>query len=268
MLRKLLAFLAAYLALAVDPPAQVDPPASATPDPPPGDEDLENLDLDPDPDDPDARGGGGNDDDPDAVHQRELTAANARAEKAEREAREAREAAAAAERARSAPPPGPSEEQRLFDQEQAILDNPQSTEQQRYWVNANRTLRANERMAREAMFASRDTADRSDFQTLLTTMPLAKKYAKRVEEKVEEFKKQGQLVPRRIALKLLIGDDIVEGKVKTAKKTTTTPANGETREPVRQPVDRGRSPHMRSDVRRGAPSESEKRKARLENQII
>lgn len=245
-----LALIRAYLTLGVDPP-DPDPPADPAPPvgDPPADDDLPDL----------------NDDDPAPPAQDDPAAELARErearQKAERE-REEYKAAASRAQERSAPPAGPTDEQKLFEQEEAKLRDPASSEQDRYWINANRTLRANQRMAQDALFQSRESADKQDYATLTAKNPIAKKYADRVEAKLAEVRKGGGNLDRRIVLKMLIGDDIVEGKVKTKAKEptpTTTP----------KPVARGHLPNSRSTVRgNGALSEHEKRIQRLEGQNI
>jgi hypothetical protein len=97
--------------------------------------------------------------------------------------------------------------------------------------------------------------DSADFARLTAANPLARKYEKRVAEKQTEMLNQsGQFVGSRVVLKMLIGDDIVEGRVKQRAPKTTAP------------VERGKPSIVRGDVRRGsgAASEHDKRKARLD----
>lgn len=247
----ILALLRAYLRLAVEP--DPDPPADpAAVGDPPSDGDLPDL-TDPDPPADDVSA---TDEDPAVELAREREAR----QRAEREREEYKTAAERA-RAAAAPPPGPSDEQKLFDQEEAKLRDPNATEQDRYWINANRTLRANARMAQDALFASRESSDKQDYAQLSAGNPLAKKYADRVEAKLAEVRKGGGNLDRRIVLKMLIGDDIVEGKVKTKPKAAAAEKP--------KPVDRGHLPNSRSNVRgNGALTDHQKRIQRLEGQNI
>lgn len=258
MLIRLYLLLCAFLTLGVDPPA--DPPADVDPPDDPDDGELPDLDADDPVDDP----APDDSDDPDAIRA-QLKETKTRLEAAERNAREAADRAAAAERARPAAAAQPSDEERLFQQEEEVLKNPASTEQQRYWVNANRTLRDSARTSKQALMESREIADKADFDRYAATKPgIAKRYADRVEKKLVEIRATGANIPRKVVLKLLIGEDIVDGKVKTPAKRTVADGGGAQR------VERGKPASARGDVhgRGGAKTEHQKRTARLENQII
>lgn len=263
--------LASYLTLGVDPdPDNVPDPdpaaagaggAGAADDP---DGDLGDLDLDGD--DPDAGAGGeGGEEDHGAL----LRAATERAEKAEREAREAREEAQRARGGGGAgaqPGAQPNDEQRLYEEEERKLRDAATTEMERWQINSNRTLRKNAADSRQALYESREAADRTAYDRLCAEKPIAKKYAKRVDDKLAEMRKQGFNLERKLVLKMLIGDDIVEGKVQTKRKPGADAGAGS----GTQRADRGTPAHARGDVRArgGGASERDKRKARLENQII
>jgi flagellar biosynthesis GTPase FlhF len=255
-MRNLLALLLAFLTLGVVDPPDEDPPVDDAADDP----DLPSLDDDePDPadnpDDPDP-------DDPETLRT-QLQAERARAEKAERKAQEEVDRAAAERRA-NAPRPGPTEEEKLHQQEQAILDDPKSTEQQKYWANANRMLRANNRLAQEALHTSREQADRTEWERAKGSNPVLKKYDERVEKKLAEVRSGGGNLPRTVIAKLLIGEDIMSGKVKSTKRASADAGGGAPKQ-----VERGKPASARSDVRsRGGQTEQDKRRARLANQII
>lgn len=266
-LRQLLALIAAFLTLGPDPDPDPAAAAGGGAEDPPGDG-LEDLDLEGDPpDDPDPAGGGdGHADDPDAVHQRALTAERTRADTAERNARESAERLAQLERQQRAPPATVNQDQQQFEQEEARLRASDCSPQEKWQIESNRVLRATQRDAQQAVFNSREMADKAEFTTLCNSKPLAKKYAERVEVKLAEMRKQGFNIERKLVLKMIIGDDIVEGKVKTTKKA---PAAGSAEGQQRQPVARGKPAAGRSDVSgRGANSEQEKRRQRLANQLI
>jgi hypothetical protein len=67
-----------------------------------------------------------------------------------------------------------------------------------------------------------------------------------------EMRSRGQNAPRLAVLRLLIGDDIMNGKVKKSSK----PASGA---PPAPRVERGRTPGVRSDVRGGGRGGESKR---------
>lgn len=251
-IRLLASLIAAYFTLGPTP----DPPDPSV-DPPAPDADLEDLDLNPDPTpDPPAPDPA----DPDAM----LRAATARAEAAEKNARESSERLAALERQRSEPAPrsaGPNVEQQQWEEEERRLKDPAITAADRWYIESNRSLRASRQDAAAARLESMRASDSADFSRLLSTNPVAKRYEKRVVEKQEEMlRTTGQFVNSRVVLKMLIGDDIVEGRVKS--KPRAKPADG-----AEGRTQRSNPPSPRSDVRRGAgaQTEQEKRRARLEN---
>lgn len=250
----LLKLLALYLTLGVDPdPNEPDPNPDPAPDPDPDElPDLGADDPDPNPD-PDP-------DDP-AAARADAAAARAEAEAAKREAAEYRAKFETQERSRAAPVANP--EQALYEQEEARLRATDITATEKWQIESNRVLRANQRLANSAMFEAREMADKSEFDRLQASNPIAKKYAKRTEEKLAELRSKGIFPERKFVLKMLIGDDIMEGKVKTTKKPSADVTTG-------VKVNRGVPATQRSDVRgRGAAnSESAKRRARLEGQII
>lgn len=257
MLIRLYLLLAAFLTLGVDPPDDPD-----NTDPPDNPDDPDPLDLGED--DPDPPGGDADPDDPDTIRE-QLKAERTARETAERNAREASERATAAEaRSRESRAP-PSQEQQLFEHEETRLRDPALTAQEKWQIESNRVLRSNQREARQALAESREIADKSDYDRYAASNPaLAKRYTDRVEKKLVEIRATGGNIPRKVLLKMLIGEDIVDGKVKSTKRTTD---GGTTQQP--RTVDRGKPRTGRSDVRgRGASTEQEKRRARLENQII
>jgi len=136
----------------------------------------------------------------------------------------------------------------------------------RQWqIDSNRNIRASSRASHSALMQAQEIADRSSFDKLEITRPkVYKAYAARVEQAMNEIRSKGQAVPPRLAvLRLLIGDDIMNGKArpKTAAKKTAEPVSR---------VDRGRPPTVRSDVRSGggAKTEQQKRIERLEGRPI
>jgi hypothetical protein len=192
-----------------------------------------------------------------------LKEARERADRLERELEQER----ATRRAAPAPvtpqadPEWEREEQQLAQARQSGAD-----ENTVWWlknkIDTDRKVRASERTSQQALSRAEDLADRTAFEKLEITKPgVYKKYAERVEKEVTEGRFKGS--PRLGVLRLLIGDDILSGKIKP--KTKSAPAAGT----PTATVDRGRTPGVRTDVRPGkGNSEREKRRARLENQLI
>lgn len=254
MLIRLYLLLAAFLHLGVDPP---DDPDNV--DPPDNPDEVDPLDLgedDPDPPSPDEP------DDPDAIRE-QLKAERTARETAERNAREMSERATAAEARSRESPRAPSQEQQLFEHEETRLRDPALTAQEKWQIESNRVLRSNQREARQALAESREIADKADFERLKAANPVLKRYEERIEKKLVEIRATGSNIPRKVVAQLLIGEDIVDGKVKSTKRAP----EGGTQQT--RTVARGKAPSGRSDVRgRGASTEQDKRRARLANQII
>lgn len=253
----LLAFLSAYLLPGVenDPPAD-DPPADddlPEDDDPPADDDAP-TDDDPPADDPPA-----DDDEPPAPRetraQKAIRESRDRAQEAERQLATARAELEVARRPAS--PAQPDPEQALWQQEEDTLRNPDATDWQKYAITANRAARSAQRASQQALAQAHDLADRSAFQALATTKPkLYAAYKDRVEAKVQELRAKGNNIPRDAVLKLMLGDDMLAGKLQPSKEPPK-PKTGAA--PRRAPA---------SDVPatgRGRLSESEARERRLEN---
>jgi hypothetical protein len=135
----------------------------------------------------------------------------------------------------------------------------------RWQIDSNRKWRQTSQRADATFAAASDRADRAEFAALEYTKPkVFKAYGARVEEALDGFRRAGQnMPPRKMILTYLIGQDILDGKVKP-KKAVASPSA----EPAK--VDRGSLPNARSDVRKGAApqTEREKRRARLEGQPL
>lgn len=102
-------------------------------------------------------------------------------------------------------------------------------------IQSNRAMRANAAEVKRGTMTAQDIADKTQFDRLELTKPKTyKKYADQVEEHVANARRQGQLVPRSMVLAMLLGQDVLAGKVKTRSAPKT--------------VDRGRTPGTRSDV--------------------
>jgi hypothetical protein len=254
LLRKLLArFLTLGVGEPDDPPTE---PASNPPEEPTQEEEEQVIDdlLDAPDDNPPAR------DDP----KERLTAAERRAADLEREL--------AAERAaRRAPEPVAARDPEFDREEQELARiREQGDENQLAWaqwrINSDRKIREAERKAGLAAITMEDLADKADFSSFERTNPKEyQAFKDRVEEAVANMRANGQRIPkgtRMAALKFLIGEGILNGKLKA--KTTKPAAAGQP-----QRVERVRMPNARSDVSgRATQSERDKRRARLENQLI
>lgn len=213
-----------------------DPPADQNQDPDTGADDL-NVDLEaPDPDpqvleEPD---------DPKVQLQAERTAREA-SEKARRDDGE-RFNRELAEARRQSQPQGQSQEDRLRADEDRILNDPQSTDLQKWQVQSNRTIRDTNRNSAAAVFQATDTADRTAFEQLATTKPAVfGRYKDEVERRLQSARAQGANPSRRDILNWLIGQDAIDGKL-GAKKPKAAAA-------PRTTVNRGALPGARSDVR-------------------
>ena len=165
----------------------------------------------------------------------------------ERRGRAAEEARAAASRTPTVDPEFQREEERL-----RAAD---VSEMERWQIQANRTLRATQAQAQQALFQAQDMSDRTRFESKVATDPRRAKYTERVEEEIGKARARGQQASREDVYFWMLGKDIADGKLKPKSKSVSAPA-----------VPRGKSPGVRSDVQgRGRPSSGSKLKARLEN---
>jgi hypothetical protein len=250
----LLLKLLSYLFPGVGGDGTVDQPNSD--DPPPDDTDTDDdappddtVDDDGSADDPPPQGQRGP-----GRREREIIELRERAQRAERERDEARNTPRG--------PAQPTPQQRQWDEEEAVLRNPESTEMQRWTVNSNRLLRQTQSQAAEALARAEDARDAAAFDRAAAKNPaLFDKYRDKVEEIVKSERQAGRMVQRENVMAFVIGQAMMSGNLKSKPgntgKTTNTVLRG-------QP-----NTNARSDVpRKGGQTEQEKRRARLENQII
>jgi hypothetical protein len=154
---------------------------------------------------------------------------------------------------------GKTPAQLQWEEEEATLRNPETPQDERWRIESNRRMRESFQMSQTALMQAQDLNDRTAFQSKFSTDPRRAKYADRVEAHIAEMRKNGANAAREGVYFYLLGKDIAEGKLKPAAKRKAPAAD----------VPRGRSPNARSDVSaRGAKSEHEKRRARLENMNI
>ena len=219
-----------------DDPLPDDLPAS---DP---DDDIDlDLPVDDLPDDPPARQTSRRDDSAERLARLEA--------EVERRGRLAAEA-----RLASAPATVDPEHQR----EEERLRNPDTTELERWQIQANRQLRESRNEARQARLEAADMVDRTRFESKMNSDPRRAKYAERVEEAINQERAQGRNASRESVYFYMLGKDIAEGKLKAKPKTTKAPD-----------VPRGKSAGVRSDVpARSGRSDQDKRRERLANTNI
>lgn len=193
---------------------------------------------------------------PTAAEERAMRiAAEQRAEAAERRASEYRPAK---------PSPATDPETEREDAQLAAARAAGQTAEQLSWlewqVAQNRRARTTERTANGALQEARDISDKTNFDRLETTKPgIYKKYADRVEKAYADEKAQGRTVPRSVILRLMVGDDLMNGKIKAKAKPAAEGAAAPGK------VDRGRMPSARTDVngKTVATNERDKRRERL-----
>jgi len=250
-MKTLLELLLAFFRLGVEgePNPNAEKPdagAGGEPDPdvtPPDDD----LDVDPDALPGDDKGRG------DAPTVEQFAAAQA-AVKTEQEARERAERERDDLRQRIAPRQYADP---VIEEEDRRLRDPKITPTERWQIESNRVIRANEMRSNQALAQAQDVSDKTTFGMLAIKSPAVfKKYESLVDKRLTEMRARGFNAPRAEILKNLIGEDMLEGKFKKAAKkddtTTTAP--------------RGKLPGARSDVSgKNAQTEHQKRAARLEN---
>ena len=231
-------FFVKYFTIGVD--DDVPPPDDDTPPP---DDDVPPPDDDTPPSDPE----------PAAPRisraQQAIITQRERAQKAERDAEQLRRELAEARRQ----PAAPSQEDLLFQQEEATLKSLPPDSWERYAIESRREARQSKALSLSVMNQAKDLSDKSEFSELKTSKPaLFEKYQSRVEERLAQIRASGGAVPpRKAIMAFLLGEDQLNGKVKTA-----TPTKSPTQSRV----------SARSDVSpsSGGRSEEERALARLE----
>jgi hypothetical protein len=153
------------------------------------------------------------------------------------------------------------------EEEERKLRNPETPELERWQITANRRIRTAEANSRMQLISALDLADKASFDRVTIRDGNAEKYRDRVESHLQEMRKSGRNPPREEVYHYLLGRDVAKANFERASKakpktaTTTTssvPANART---PRTPVT--------SDVgRHKVNTEHEKRRARLDGQII
>jgi hypothetical protein len=255
MWSNLLKKLIAKALLALSPRVDDDEPEPELPD----DVDVPDEDL-PEPVDDDDEPDPVEDDEPPARigrAQREIIKTRERAQTAEAQLATAR---AELEAARRAPQQAaqPSQDELIWKQEDEVLRNPDAEPWQKYAVQSARQARSAEANSRNAMARAEDLVDKSNFDRIRSEKPkLYERYKDKVETMLTELHTSGRTAPREKLLAILVGEDMLNGKLKTSEtRTTTAPARRASTAGVRSDV---------SSASTGRLSESEKREKRLEN---
>jgi hypothetical protein len=186
--------------------------------------------------------------------QQAIISARTRAQTAERDLATAR---AELEVARRAPSQAmqPSQDQVLWQQEEDALKNPELQDWQRYSINANRSARQANTNAQNAVRQAEDLSDKSAFNAIAVSKPkLHAAYKDRVETFLKDLRNKGNNVPREKILAILIGEDMLAGKLKSAESKVKS-------------TQRASTLGVRSDVSSsgGRMSDAEKRAKRLDN---
>lgn len=147
------------------------------------------------------------------------------------------------------------------DENQRTLEDPNATPEQKWQAQANIALRQGYSTSQQALQLARDAADASSFQLKCVTDPMARKYSADVEKKrLELIAKNGTAPERDAILTWVIGEKVRNraasapaSKDKAGSRSSTSTAP------------RGSTPNARSDVSSRGKTDSEKRRARLEN---
>ena len=186
--------------------------------------------------------------------QKAIIDARSRAQTAERELAEARRELQESRRA-PAQPATPTQDQVLWQQEEETLRNPEATDWQKYAINANRSARMANTNSQNALQRAEDLADKTAFAAIAATKPkVYAAYKDKVEARLTELRAKGNNAPREALLALLVGQDMLAGKVKATTSGTKKPSSAP-------------RASARSDVSAtpGRLSDHEKRAKRLEN---
>jgi hypothetical protein len=189
--------------------------------------------------------------------QKEITTLRERAQTAEAQHRQAQVDLEAARR-QPFQPAQPTNEQKLWEAEQATLNNPEATDWQRYSVQSARDSRAALAQSQAALTQAQDFRDQAEFAALAQTKP---KTVEKYRDRVEEAKKKFPSAPRKELLAFIVGQEMLAGKLKTTESKPAKKAG----------APRGSTPGARSDVTsssRGGKTEYEKAMARLDGKKI
>ncbi|AOI70846.1 hypothetical protein WI29_34065 [Burkholderia ubonensis] len=134
------------------------------------------------------------------------------------------------------------------------MRDPNLDPMERWQIQSNRTLRESQRAAQAALFQAQDLNDRTAFESKIASDPHRARYRDRVEQAVQEERRQGRNASREAVYYFMLGKDIADGKLKPKAKAKAPAAD----------IPRGKSPGVRSNVPAGrGQTEHQKRAARL-----
>jgi hypothetical protein len=193
---------------------------------------------------------------PQSRAQKEIVTLRERAQKAESDHQKAMTELENARR--ESRPQQPSQDQKTWQQEEAILASPEANDWQRYAIQSARDARQANANSQHALRESRDQADKTAFERIAVSKPKAHAmYKDKVESMLKEMRSKGNDAPREKLMALLMGEDMIAGKFKATEGKSTKTSG----------VKRGSTPGVKSDVRgtTGRLSDAEKRTQRLEN---
>ncbi|WP_157380962.1 hypothetical protein [Burkholderia ubonensis] len=141
-----------------------------------------------------------------------------------------------------------------FQREEERLRDPNLDPMERWQIQSNRTLRQSQQAAQAALFQAQDLRDQTLFESKIASDPHRARYRDRVEQAVQEERRQGRNASREAVYYYMLGKDIADGKLKPKAKAKAPAAD----------VPRGKTPGVRSTVppARGQ-TEHQKRAARL-----
>ena len=128
-----------------------------------------------------------------------------------------------------------------------------------------RSDRRTQGFLRQMQFQTQEATDKAGFDAKAAVDPRYQRWSGEVERKRNELIQQGQIVPREVVLKFLIGERVLANQGSKEVRRAKNQGAARVRSQVTRPTD------SRGDVagtRRGGLSEAEKRKQRLENQQI
>jgi len=234
-----------------EPDAPNEPDDDDQPDDEPGD-DIGNDDSE-----PDDHAGTGNQDAPPRRAASAVSLLRTRTQEAERKAEEADRRARELEERFNRQAAGPSQAEREAAEEDRRLRDPEVSEMEKWQIRSNQTIRATQAQAQGFLMQGRDDRDAAAYERKAATNPTYDKYRDKVEAQVAAERKAGRLVQRDMVLAYLVGQDILNGNLKSNKASTT------------KPVPRGKPTGARSDTpRTGRMTDAQKRAARLQDQII
>jgi hypothetical protein len=183
-----------------------------------GDQDADDGDQDADDGDQDADDG---DQDADAEPpskpisraQKEIISLRERAQKAEDDHKRAMAELAEARKPQAAPM-----KDEVWEQEEAVLRNPDATDWQKYAVTSSRNSRMAANQAQQALMHAQDISDKAEFDRISITKPkVYADYKEKVEEARQQAIRNGNLPPPRSkVLAFLLGQDMLNDKVSSA----------------------------------------------------